>query len=208
MMNNYKNGPTWEAVFLSVSADSQLIVGIDEVGRGAWAGPVVASAVILPIGCQFIGINDSKLVSSTLRANLDGEIREAALGIGVGWVSASEVDSEGLSWAVKQSGIRALTDLGSAYDIILLDGKSNYLFPEYNSLAFVKADGLMMPVAAASIVAKVARDNWMTRLAQHYPEFGFEKHKGYGTEMHRRVIRTQGVTPEHRLSYGPLKSYR
>ncbi len=208
MSQKFINGPTWEAVFSYAPADSKLIAGIDEVGRGAWAGPVVAAAVILPIGTALEGLNDSKLVTSRRRAVLDLEIRGLAIGVGVGWVSAAEVDEHGLSWAVRSSGIRAMEDLGSAYDIILLDGSSNYMQPDYNSRAIVRADSLMVPVAAASIVAKVARDRRLEELGAEFPNYGFEKHKGYGTAQHRTSLRDYGATIHHRLSYEPLKGYR
>jgi ribonuclease HII len=205
MMRISRNGPTWEAVFLYAPSESKLIVGIDEVGRGAWAGPVVAAAVILPLETNFEGLNDSKLVTARRRESLELEIREIALAIGVGWVEAPEIDEHGLSWAIKESGLRALADMASPYDIIMLDGNSNYLSPEYNSVAVVRADSLMIPVAAASIIAKVARDKRLVELARELPNYGFEQHKGYGTALHRGQLEIHGVTKYHRKSYAPLK---
>ena len=182
-----------------------IFVGIDEVGRGAWAGPVVAAAVILPYGADLAGLNDSKQLSAKRREQLDLEIRTAALAVGLGWVTPSEVDAHGLSWAVRTSGERALADIDLDYNVILLDGSSNYLAPKYSSRALVHGDAILPPVAAASIVAKVARDNFMIELDTNMPEYGFGKHKGYGTAAHSSALKRHGVSVQHRRSYRPVK---
>jgi ribonuclease HII len=201
------NGPTWEAV-LSFGDESRIYVGIDEVGRGAWAGPVVAAAVILPFGLIIEGVNDSKKLSPAKRRAIDRLIRRHAVSIGIGWVHASEVDAIGLAAAVTLSGVRAVEALDRSYHLILLDGSDNYLGKTHRSVALVKADGLLPPVAAASIIAKVAHDRYLERMDVLYPHHNFSAHKGYGTAIHSKALEDHGVTKYHRLSYKPLKKYR
>ncbi len=183
------------------------VIGIDEVGRGAWAGPVVAGAVVLSPYLMIDGVNDSKLVSATRRHQLYGIIKSQALAYGLGWVEPAEVDEFGLSWAVAESGRRALAGIDLSNAIIVLDGTWNYLSDTHNSVAIVKADSLVMPVAAASIIAKVARDNHMAELAVQYPGYGFERHVGYGTKVHQAALAQLGISPAHRRSYKPVQSY-
>ncbi len=182
------------------------VIGIDEVGRGAWAGPVVAGAVVLPPELVIPGVADSKVLSHASRVRLDRAIRRQALAVGIGWVSAAEVDRQGLSWAVRESGLRALADgvIGAEPYMVVLDGRHNYLDGLHRSVAIVKADALVVPVSAASIVAKVARDRYMQALARRHVGYGFEKHKGYGTALHRAALRELGPSAEHRLSFKPL----
>jgi ribonuclease HII len=200
------NGPTWEAVFALGGSASEAVVGIDEVGRGAWAGPVTSAAVLLPYGLQIWGLADSKLLSPAKRNHLDAVIRAQASAIGLGWVSADEVDANGLSWAVRQSGLRALEALGRIPDRLILDGRVNFLRETHPSMAIIGADALVTPVAAASVVAKVARDNYMVELNRLHRGYGFDSHKGYGTSEHRRALEALGVSPVHRRSYRPIKA--
>jgi ribonuclease HII len=193
-------------------ASDELVVGIDEVGRGAWAGPVVAGAVILPPRLKVDGLADSKLLTLSQRLRTNRLIRQRALAIGLGWVAAHEVDAHGLTWAVQQSGLRALASLqlaalGSdpATTLIILDGNHNYLKATHHATAIIKADATIMPVAAASVVAKVARDRYMAVLARRHPDYGFEHHVGYGTAVHRAALDQFGPTPFHRYSYAPLR---
>jgi ribonuclease HII len=202
-----QNGPTWEAVLSYLDA-GQIIVGIDEVGRGAWAGPVVAGAVILPSRSQIEGLNDSKLVTPKRRLELDRVIRRQAVAVGLGWVSAAEIDAEGLSWAVQQSGLRALAALEATFDLVILDGKHNYLAGHHPSITLIKADQLVVPVAAGSVVAKVARDRYMAGLARRHPGYGLEQHKGYGTKAHAAALASLGPTSIHRRTWGPFKESR
>ncbi len=185
---------------------SEVVVGIDEVGRGAWAGPVVAVAVILPPHLIVDGLRDSKLLSPLRRRALDRDIRRLALAVGLGWVSAAEVDEQGLSWAVRQSGLRALANLDASFDLAILDGKHNYLADTQRSITLVKADQLVAPVAAGSVVAKVARDRYLERLASRYPGYGFELHKGYGTLAHTQSLARLGPSFVHRRSYQPVQA--
>ena len=175
------------------------------MGRGCWAGPVVAAAVSLPYGLKLEKLNDSKLVSLQGRLRLDREIRRTALSIRLGWASAEEVDQQGLTWAVRQSSLRALVHLGQLPDIVILDGRHNFLQDLYSSQAIIKADALVVPVSAASIVAKVARDGYMALMDTRYPGYGFGVHMGYGTQRHRQALRELGISPLHRRSYRPIK---
>ncbi len=179
-----------------------IVAGVDEVGRGSLAGPVVAAAVILPAGIKIPGARDSKQLSDDQRQRLAVQIRRAAVSVGIGWAGADEVDSHGLSRAVRQSGLRALAQLGE-FDCVMLDGSHNYLDGIHLARAVVKADQTCLSVACASIIAKVARDNYMRRLHNLYPEFGFDRHVGYGTPQHLRAIEA-GLSPLHRRSFSPV----
>src|SRR5437899_6409714 len=133
------NGPGWRAV-LSYLEQGKVVVGIDEVGRGALAGPVTAAAVILPERLYLRGLNDSKLLDPLARRRLDRQIRTHAIAVGLGWASHEEINERGLSWAVRQSGLRALADLSADFDVVILDGNHNYLKDSHDSVAIVKAD--------------------------------------------------------------------
>ena len=187
-----------------------MILGIDEVGRGPWAGPLVAGAVILREPIE--GLNDSKKLTKKKREALDILIRERAW-FGLGWVTAAELDEIGMTKAVQLAMLRAVKDLhasGAQYDAIIIDGSSNY-FSNVTGLktekieAIIKADGTVPAVSAASIIAKVARDAYMTELAAKYPSYGFETHVGYGTAAHAAALKNHGITPEHRKSFAPIK---
>ena len=180
------------------------IAGIDEVGRGSWAGPVVAAAVILPDECELADVRDSKVLSAKQRHRVVRDIKKTALAIGIGWVASAEIDAQGLSWAVRQSGLRALADLGCAYNAVILDGRDNYLHDDCYSVVEVGADAKCLNVAAASVVAKVARDNYMMIIHRQYPHFGFDANKGYGTRQHERALAVS-ISPAHRLSYRPVQ---
>ncbi len=181
----------------------ELVVGIDEVGRGCLAGPVVAAAVLLADEIKLPGVRDSKLLPPANRERLARRVKQAALAVGLGWVRHSEIDEHGLTWAVRQSGLRALGDLQSQADFVILDGNHNYLAETHRSRAYIKADMTCLPVAAASIIAKVARDQYMHRVAALYPGFGFETNVGYATPLHLRALRLN-VSPIHRRSFRPL----
>jgi ribonuclease HII len=200
-----QNGPAWRAVLPYIQA-GQTVIGIDEVGRGAWCGPVVAAAVVLPARSRLAGVRDSKQLTAAGRSAADRLIRRRAVAIGIGWVASTELDEHGLSWAVRESGLRALTALNQdlVAAIIVLDGSHNYLADTHRSVAFPRADATVLPVAAASVVAKVARDRYMTMLGRRLPGYNLHMHKGYGTASHRQVLAQLGPTPHHRHSYAPL----
>jgi ribonuclease HII len=186
------------------------VIGLDEVGRGCWAGPLVAAAVVLPGAHSIVGLNDSKKLSKKQRESLDLLIREKALGIGIGWVWPEDIDSGGITKAVKIAMFRAFAQLGAEYtghyDEIIVDGNINYLANVSKSSAMIKADGSIPAVSAASIIAKVARDNYMADIASEYPQYGFAGHVGYGTAEHIAALRQYGVTAIHRRSYKPIRA--
>lgn len=186
-----------------------MILGIDEVGRGPWAGPLVIGAVVLG-GTEIEGLTDSKKLTKKRRDILDVEIREKALGFGLGWVEAGEIDQIGLSAALKLATKRAVEQITVPYHEIIIDGTVNFL-AETSKGGYVttlkKADLLIPSVSAASIIAKVARDNFMTIQDEIYPGYKFSSHVGYGTAAHIEAIDRLGVTPLHRLSFAPLRKY-
>jgi ribonuclease HII len=181
-----------------------LVAGIDEVGRGCWAGPLVAAAVVLPVRVQLPGVHDSKLLTPAERATCARLIKHRATAVGVGWVSVPEIDANGLTWAVQQSGLRALYDMRYPYHAVLLDGNHNYLRDLLRSQAIIKGDQLSLEIAAASVVAKVARDSYMTLQHKLFPEYNFHQNKGYGTPHHARAVQT-GLSPLHRRLFKPVQ---
>jgi ribonuclease HII len=183
-----------------------MLVGIDEVGRGAWAGPLVVGAVILG-DITIEGLTDSKMLTRKKREMLDVEIRQKALGIGLGWVDAKTIDDIGLSQALKLASRRAIAHIRSDYSEIIIDG-TIALLDDPRVTLMKKADLLVPTVSAASIIAKVARDNYMKHLDMVFPGYAFKNHVGYGTAAHQSAIVEMGVTPLHRLSFAPLHKYR
>jgi ribonuclease HII len=183
-----------------------MIVGIDEVGRGAWAGPLVVGAVLLG-GASIDGLTDSKKLTKKQRELLDLEIRQKALAIGLGWVSARQVDRIGLTEALKLASRRAIAHIRHDYAEVVIDGTFAFL-DDPRVTVMAKADLLVPSVSAASIVAKVARDNYMRHVDAIFPGYKFAGHVGYGTAAHRQAIDELGVTKLHRLSYAPLAQYR
>lgn len=187
------------------------VLGIDEVGRGPWAGPLVAGAVVLrePVN----GLRDSKKLTAKKRTVLDQEIRSHGF-VGLGWVRPEEIDRLGMTSAVKLAMLRAVKDVhsqGGEYDKIVIDGSYNFLqlvrglqCSDEAIMTMVKADNTVPEVSAASIVAKVARDNYMKEIATEYPEYGFDAHVGYGTKVHHEALKQFGITPEHRRSFKPI----
>ena len=183
-----------------------MILGIDEVGRGPWAGPLVVGAVVLG-DASIDGLTDSKKLSAKRRDVLNAEIRTKAAGWGLGWVHANELDELGLSESLRIATIRAVEAVKASYSEIIIDGTINFLKQttkgEYVT-TLTKADLLIPAVSAASIVAKVAHDAYMAEQAVVYPQYGFEKHVGYGTALHRKALDEFGVTPLHRTSFAPI----
>lgn len=188
------------------------LLGIDEVGRGPWAGPLVMGAVILKdTDADWCAeLTDSKKLSAKKRARLNEVILEKAAATALGWVSSQELDEVGLAEALRLATRRAVDAIVRQkvpFDSILIDGTNNFLVgTKYEGVTTVKpkADLLVKSVSAASIIAKVARDNYMIKLAEKYPEYGFEKHVGYGTKAHREAIAQHGPCPEHRQSFKPI----
>jgi len=187
-----------------------MILGIDEVGRGPWAGPLVVGAVVLA-GKTIDGLTDSKKLTKKRRDELDVIIREQAAGYGLGWVHAGEIDELGLSEALMLATRRAVEQVKTPYHEIIIDGTINFLAGTSKGdyvKTMPKADLLMPSVSAASIIAKVARDNYMAEQDNVYDGYKFASHVGYGTAAHRAAIEKHGVTPLHRLSFAPLAKYR
>jgi ribonuclease HII len=179
-----------------------VIVGIDEVGRGCWAGPLVVGAVVL--GSTIPGLKDSKKLSKTKREQLTLIIEKEATSIGIGWVSASRIDEIGLTSAMTEAIEQALKQIIAPYDRIIIDGNINYLPDNPKALTLINADDLEPSVSAASIVAKVKRDKYMQELSKSIPEYGFEKHVGYGTKLHIDKLKIHGISQYHRKSFKPV----
>lgn len=183
-----------------------MILGIDEVGRGPWAGPLVVGAVVLG-DASIEGLTDSKKLSKKRRVELDALIRDQAAGCGLGWVHADELDSVGLSQALVLATKRAVEQIATTYHEIIIDGTVNFLAKTSKGkyvTTLKKADLLIPSVSAASIIAKVARDQFMYEQDALYPEYSFKSHVGYGTKAHQAAIGVHGATPLHRLSFAPF----
>ncbi len=187
----------WE---IEDSLGLRLICGVDEAGRGPLAGPVCAAAVILPEHLQIPGLNDSKKLTDKKRRELFPVIQEQAVAYGIGLASESEIDEINILQATFLAMRRALEQLTVRPEIALIDGnrETDFGLPVKT---VVKGDSLSANIAAASILAKVTRDNLMMELAQKYPEYGFEIHKGYGTKAHYEALRTYGPCPIHRKTF-------
>lgn len=181
------------------------VLGVDEVGRGCWAGPLVVAVVALIDDMP--GLTDSKLIRPQQRERLAARIRSQALICETGWVWPAEIDQLGLTAATTLAIERAMAkcDTSSIKEIII-DGSVQYLPNDVRSVTMVKADVSVPAVSAASIVAKVSRDAYMTDQSEHYANYGFERHVGYGTAQHSLALKKFGITPLHRLSFKPIKS--
>lgn len=183
------------------------IAGIDEVGRGSWAGPVVAAAVILPSGgttlAQLHGVRDSKHLSPRDRERLLQQILDVSVAIGIGWSSHHVIDRIGIAAANRNGMMRAVATLPVAADALLIDAVHlpGLALPQ---ICMPKGEAYSLSVAAASIVAKVVRDRWMTRCAGLFPEYGFDSNKGYGTRYHREAVLRYGACPIHRRTFHPM----
>ncbi|MBC7475491.1 MAG: ribonuclease HII [Candidatus Sericytochromatia bacterium] len=181
------------------------IAGVDEVGRGCLAGPVVAGVVILPKSDNILSklkyVNDSKLLSSKKRRELFSIIQESAIDYGVGIVSANVIDQINILQATFLSMRRALASLSSEYNYILVDGNKTIPRVDTAQMCIIKGDSKSLSIAAASILAKVIRDEIMIEIDKNYVGFSFEKHKGYGTKIHIEAIKKFGLTDIHRVSF-------
>mgnify|MGYP000921414877 CR=1 FL=1 len=199
-----------------------MILGIDEVGRGPYAGPLVIGACILPDAkiveqdpekyAWISELTDSKKLSAKKRENLYKKIKEGALATATGWVKSSEIDKYGISESLKLACRRAVKKIQETkvqFSEIIIDGTMNFLvetsLEKYVS-TLKKGDFLIKEISAASIIAKVERDRYMIQLAKIYPEYGFEKHVGYGTRLHQTAMEKFGLMPEHRKSFRPVRA--
>jgi ribonuclease HII len=205
--------PTLQKEIALLKQGYRFIAGLDEAGRGAWAGPVVAAAVILPlnhpqkVSQTLARLNDSKKLRPTVREELFAVLQQTALAVSVGVASAATVDEINVLASTRQAMGQALADLTHPPDYLLLD---HITLPQIDLpyLAFPKADCLSLSVAAASVIAKVTRDQLMVDFNDRYPGYAFDRHKGYGTALHRAALAKLGPCPIHRLSYQPLKMLR
>ena len=177
-----------------------VVCGVDEAGRGPLAGPLCAAAVILPRGLVIEGLNDSKKLTEKRRESLYGEITSSAEAYGIAFASVEEIEELNILGATYLAMNRAIAALGREIDLALIDGNRNAGI-EYPSRTVVKGDSLCASIAAASVLAKVTRDRYMTELDERYPGYGFAKHKGYGTKAHYAAIRELGASPVHRPSF-------
>lgn len=184
----------------------QLIAGIDEVGRGPIAGPVVAAAVILPEDFYLPGLTDSKKLSEKKRESFFELITDQAIAVGLGIVSPTEIDLMNIHQASLEAMKRAVHDLLIQPEHLLIDAMK---LPEvdYEQTSIIKGDAKSISIAAASVVAKVTRDRMMKDIACDYPGYGFEKHMGYGTKEHLEALKTLGSTPYHRKSFAPVNQF-
>ena len=185
----------------AVSKGFKTICGIDEAGRGPLAGPVYAAAVILPLGLEITGINDSKKLSEKKREELFDVICEKAVDFSIGIADEKEIDEINILNATFLAMKRAVDGLKIKPDYALIDGNRYPRIGGITEETIVKGDGKSMSVAAASILAKVSRDRYMLEIAEKYPQYCFEKHKGYGTKLHYEMLEKYGISPVHRKSF-------
>ncbi|PFG12955.1 ribonuclease HII [Bacillus sp. es.036] len=179
------------------------IAGVDEVGRGPLAGPVVASAVILDPEVPILGLQDSKKLSHAKLNDLFDQIHMGAVAIGVGVVSAAEIDELNIYQATKKAMQQAVEGLRVQADFLLVDAM--HIPVQIDQESLIKGDARSVSIAAASIIAKVTRDRMMVKLAETYPEYGFERHVGYGTKEHLSALDEFGITEVHRKSFAPVR---
>jgi len=181
-------------------------VGCDEAGRGCLAGPVVASAVILPKGLIIEGLNDSKKLTSNKREYLSKLIKESALAWGIGTVSSKEIDKINILNASFLAMHRALDKLNKDFKLILVDGPYFNKYKNKNHICIIKGDGKIDSIAAASIIAKDHRDKLMISLGDRFKEYKWQKNKGYPTQEHREALKKHGTTNFHRKSFKLLEN--
>lgn len=190
----------WEIEKTWADRGFHAICGIDEAGRGPLAGPVCAAAVILPEGLEIPGLNDSKKLTDKKRRELFPMIEEQALAYGIGWASQEEIDEVNILQATFLAMSRAVEQLNIRPDLALVDGNRAPTL-DLPVETVVKGDSLSASIAAASVLAKVSRDDVMLRMAEEYPGYGFEVHKGYGTKAHYEALRKLGPSPIHRRTF-------
>jgi len=184
-----------------ISQGATLIAGVDEVGRGPLAGPVVACAVIMPNGLTIEGVNDSKKTSLLRRIELALRIKEAAIAYSFGIIDVDMIDEINILQATLLAMQTAVEGLTPTPEIVLVDGMQLPKKLPCRAVGFNKGDSLSHTIAAASILAKVERDEIMLKLHEMYPKYGFDVHKGYGTAKHMTALRELGVCPQHRVSF-------
>ena len=190
----------WELENEIYDSGVSLICGVDEAGRGPLAGPVCAAAVILPRNIEIVGLNDSKKLSEKSREKLYDEICEKAMSFGIAFASVEEIEEFNILNAAMLAMNRAIAQLEPQPELALIDGNRSSTI-EINSRCVIKGDAKCADIAAASILAKVTRDRYMLEMAEKYPEYHFERHKGYGTKLHYEALREYGPCEIHRPSF-------
>ena len=190
----------WELENELYAQGYSLLCGVDEAGRGPLAGPVCAAAVILPAGLEIPGLNDSKKLSEKQREALFEPIKAAAKAYGIAFATVEEIENLNILNATFLAMNRAISQLSLQPELALIDGNRNTGIT-VPSRCVVKGDSRCADIAAASVLAKVSRDRYMLEMAEKYPEYGFDRHKGYGTKLHYEAIRQYGPCPIHRLSF-------
>ncbi|QBD79136.1 ribonuclease HII [Ktedonosporobacter rubrisoli] len=211
MLTHKKHHPTLEEEMTLFEQGYSFVAGLDEAGRGCLAGPVVASAVILPLQEDtrdvlelFAGVNDSKQLTMPTRERLYDVIMQHAVAVGIGVGSVEIIDERNILQATKYAMRSALEQLSPPAQALLLDA---LLLPGISlpQRSIIKGDARCLSIAAASIIAKVTRDRMMLELHKSYPEYHFDQHKGYGTPAHLNALRQYGATPQHRRSFSPVR---
>lgn len=190
----------WELENEYYDSGVSLLCGVDEAGRGPLAGPVCAAAVILPRGLEIPGLNDSKKLSEKRRDALFDTIRSSALSFGVAFASVEEIEELNILGATYLAMNRAIAMLDPQPELALIDGNRSAGI-KHSCRCVIKGDARCADIAAASILAKVTRDRKMAELAEQYPQYRFEQHKGYGTALHYEMLRKYGPSPVHRPSF-------
>ncbi len=192
--------PTFRFEDAGAALGATWIAGIDEAGRGPLAGPVVAAAVVLDRAAPIDGLDDSKRLSPRSRERLFDEIRNRAESFGIGIIPPETIDEINILQATRAAMVAAVKDLTRRPDHLLIDGPIQ-LDLDIVQEPIIKGDRLSVSVAAAGILAKVTRDRIMTRAHEQYPEYGFDRHKGYGTKAHKEALAKYGPTPIHRMTF-------
>jgi len=195
--------PTWREEIKLRKIGFQTIAGLDEAGRGAWAGPIVAAAVILPARVRLSGLRDSKKLSASQREQLYIKITKQAICWNAGIISQKIIDSQGINQANVQAMIRAVQGLELKPDFLLVDALEIRCNIPVKSI--IRGDQKVYSIAAASIIAKVTRDRILIQKHKKYPNYGFQRHKGYGTRQHQLMLARYGVSDYHRRSFQPVK---
>jgi ribonuclease HII len=197
-LDTYSRLDAFDRAFLQ--ADARVLAGVDEAGRGALAGPVVAAAVILPPLSGLIGVNDSKKLKEAEREEYFDQIIEIAISIGIAQGTPRRIDRDNILNATLFAMAGAVAKLTVEPDIVLVDGRDT-IYAGGRVIPVTRGDGKSLAVASASIVAKVMRDRTMRRLHRRHPEYNFTKNKGYGTKEHRQAILKYGILPQHRKTF-------
>ena len=191
----------WEIEKEIIASGTAPVCGVDEAGRGPLAGPVCAAAVILPTGLEIDGLNDSKKLTEKQREALYDVIVKEALSYGIAFATVEEIEERNILGATYLAMNRAISKLAVQPALALIDGNRNAGITAAPSRCIVGGDGKCAGIAAASILAKVTRDRYMLEMAQRYPQYGFDRHKGYGTKQHYAALREFGPSEIHRLSF-------